>query len=261
MVTSSSMPVLDLAKYPAVSQTRRNPRSTSRRYAFIPTTRVLGVLGEFGWHPVQVSEARARLDRIGYQKHLVRLRHVDDLDRCDGEVADVLLYNSHSGECSFRLMAGVYRFVCSNGLVVGDTVQEHRIEHRGYADESVANAVGDIMGQAPRLLDRIERFKAIDMMPQEQEAFAESAGHLRFPVDDWSVEPRELLRCRRSSDSSASLWTVFNRVQENMLNGGALMLSRTTNKVRRAKRIRSIQESVRLNQALWNLAESVAQWN
>jgi hypothetical protein len=215
-------------------------------------------MGQFGWLPVQVSEAKAHKNRQGYQQHLVRLRHADDLDRSSGEVADILLYNSHTGESSFRLMAGIYRFVCGNGLVVGQTVAEHRISHRGYADQHVANSVDAIMGQAPRLMDRINHYKTIHLLPLQEQALANAAANLRFDPERFIMQPQDLLRCRRGADAGGDLWRVFNRIQENLINGGTEVWNQETGKMRRSKRITSVAETIRLNQELWNLADAAA---
>ena len=52
----------------------------SDKYHFIPTIDVITKITEFGWHPVNVQEASVRdLGKEGYQRHLVRFRHFDDL--------------------------------------------------------------------------------------------------------------------------------------------------------------------------------------
>jgi len=52
----------------------------SDKYHFIPTINVIEEIRANNWYPVTVSEASVRDDdKQGYQQHLVRFRHFDDL--------------------------------------------------------------------------------------------------------------------------------------------------------------------------------------
>jgi hypothetical protein len=57
-------------------------------------------------------------------------------------------------------------------------------------------------------------------------------------------------------DAGDDLWTVFNRVQENLL-GGGLVRRTESGRLSRTRRITSIRQDVRLNSRLWDLAEEV----
>lgn len=66
----------------------------------------------------------------------------------------------------------------------------------------------------------------------------------------------QLLTCRRGEDLRGDLWSVFNRIQENVLRGGLSRRS-PTGRLVRSWRITSIREDVRLNSGLWDLAEAM----
>ena len=66
----------------------------------------------------------------------------------------------------------------------------------------------------------------------------------------------QLLTCRRVDDLRDDLWSVFNRIQENVLRGGLSRRS-PTGRLVRSRRITSIREDVRLNSWLLDLAESM----
>jgi hypothetical protein len=51
------------------------------------------------------------------------------------------------------------------------------------------------------------------------------------------------------------LWTVFNRVQENMMRGGLEGLSANGRRIRTGG-IRAMGSTVKVNTSLWELAES-----
>ena len=91
----------------------------------------------------------------------------------------------------------------------------------------------------------------------EQLRLAEQALALRYadPLQA-GMTPAQLLCCRRVGDARDDLWTIFNRVQENVLQGGLIRRS-PTGRLVRSRRITSIREDVRLNGALWDLAEGM----
>jgi hypothetical protein len=90
-------------------------------------------------------------------------------------------------------------------------------------------------------------------------AFATAALPLRESSLD--IEPRQLLLARRIEDQAApngdrSVWGTFNVVQENLIRGG--IRGRMTNGGRRrTAAITNPGQDVKLNRALWTLAEAL----
>jgi hypothetical protein len=66
----------------------------------------------------------------------------------------------------------------------------------------------------------------------------------------------QLLICCRADDLGNDLWSVLNKVQENLLQGGLRRIA-TSGRRTRTRRITSIREDVRINSRLWDLAEEV----
>ncbi|MEE1707246.1 DUF932 domain-containing protein, partial [Pseudomonas aeruginosa] len=59
-------------------------------------------------------------------------------------------------------------------------------------------------------------------------------------------------------DNRADLWSVFNRTQENLIRGG--LLGRGGNGRRqRTRPVQGIDQDLRLNRALWLLADGLRQ--
>lgn len=50
-----------------------------------------------------------------HTKHMLRLRHASQIN--GAEAKEIVLLNSHDGTSSYQMVAGMFRFVCSNGLV------------------------------------------------------------------------------------------------------------------------------------------------
>lgn len=233
---------------------------TSDSYSFIPTTKVLEVLADNGWMPTQIMETRAKDENKGFQKHLIRLSN-EGLNyslALREEYPEIVLQNSHDGKNSFQLSLGVYRLVCSNGLMVGDTYQSHRIHHIGFTADAVQSAINGITCFAPKVLNAISDFKAIELSPMEQTAFAESVIEMVFDEEKRQyVKPDTLLNYHRSADIGNDLWKTFNRVQENVIRGRFKFqdgFKRT-----KAREIKSIDKNVMINRGLWALTEKMAE--
>jgi Domain of unknown function (DUF932) len=89
---------------------------TSHRYSFLPTSAILESMAEEGWLPVAVQEQVVRDEsRQGFQKHMVRFAHRDDLQKCSGERAEIVVINSHDRSSGYQIHAAIFRFVCCKG--------------------------------------------------------------------------------------------------------------------------------------------------
>lgn len=230
----------------------------SSRYGFISTREIINSFEQIGFMPRQVSIGRARSSKkLGFQKHLIRFQHTDLQMKVGGDsVPEVILINSHDGTTSARLSLGLFRFACSNGLIVGKTFQEYRIHHRLSGVDSFIQAAARIVDQVPLLEHRIKRYQERILSDAEVVDYATKALQLRFdkPDDDatiddhyaWQNRLNHIAFIRRYDDSGSNLWSVFNRVQENM------MVPRRGSGMRR---VTSPQSEVTLNQQLWDIAD------
>ncbi len=231
----------------------------SDKYHFIPTINVINEIKANNWYPVTVSEASVRdEDKEGFQQHLVRFRHFDDLLNPQENAVELLLFNSHDRSKSFSISAGIYRFVCSNGLVIADSVFEsYKIKHLGERENDVATAVSNITAIKPKLMDTIQKLESIELTQLEQESFARSSIPLRFNKH-LQVNHTDLLVPHRVEDENSSLYTVLNVIQENLLRGNISGINKETGRRFTSKEITSISKDVFVNQGLWDIAECIA---
>lgn len=246
------------AQAPALFTTE--PHSdVSDKYHFIPTIDVIDEIRKNNWYPVSVSEASVRdADKEGYQQHLVRFRHFDDLLVPQDNAVELILFNSHDRSKSFTISAGIFRFVCSNGLVVAENVFEsYKIKHIGERDNDVAAAIASITAIKPKLMQKIKRLESIELSPFEKESFAQSAIPLRFE-DHLEVDSSDLLVPHRSEDGKDDLYTVMNVIQENLLRGNVSGVNKETHRRFTSREITSISKDVSINQGLWDIAERIA---
>lgn len=245
------------------SVTQTKPFYHSSRYAFVPTTQVIELLGSKGWQPASIQETRV-LDehRQGYQKHLIRFRQeAKSLIKKDQLYPEIVFINGHDSRTAPQLHAGTFRCICSNGLIVADSVVESiHLRHVKNAAELIFTALEQLVESFPRLTQRIEEYRLIDLTPDEQGIFAEAAAAVRWPDDPKKLETLDLatiLRPRRVEDEPGTLWHTFQRLQEKLVMGGDTLFNRGRY-ARRAKPIQAIDEQRRVNVALWQLMEEIA---
>ena len=248
--------------------------TVSSKYSFIPTNRVLNVLKEEGWIPTKAQESRVRKEnKQGFQKHLIRLQNINH-EISNGElqltssdiVPEIILSNSHDAGASFCIMAGLFRMVCANGMIVADSMfGANKIRHLGYTDDKVKEAIYNVVEATPKIFNRVQEFQSIQLKEEERMAFAESALQLRFDDEqlqelNTSATIQRLLTSRRPEDANTTLWNTFNIIQEKFLKGGRFAINKEravyANKTREVK---SISENIRLNKSLWALTEKMAE--
>jgi hypothetical protein len=247
-----------IARYAPSVLAQEAHESRGDRYTFIPTIEVLDGLRREGFQPFEVRQTRVRdQSKREHTKHLVRLRHESSITSLE-EVPEIILLNSHDGSSSYQLLSGFFRFVCSNGLIAGDVCNDIRVRHSGNVVDDVIEGAVRVLDNVEEIAGRIDTYKSITLAPEEATVFANAALSLRWDEDKAPVQADQVLRTRRWADNKADLWTTFNRVQENLLKGGLSGRS-TTGRRTSTRAVGGVNENVKLNRALWSLADGLAQ--
>lgn len=230
--------------------------NVSNNYTHIPTSQVIEDMIELGWTPVSAQEVRARKSR-GYQKHIIRFQNQNIMIKGnDGDdvFPELLLTNSHDGKNAFHLRVGLYRLVCSNGLVIADTEFSNvAIRHMGYTFEALREQVLAMINTLPNLVQKINTFRTTELSETQIEEFATKAVALRWKGKKSYVELTELVAAERDQDKGSNLWTVFNRIQEKLVNGG--LSYNNGKKTRKVRALKNFTADMQFNGELWQLAE------
>lgn len=237
----------------------------SENYRFIPTSQVVKGLMDNGFMPVSAKQGNSRIEgKREFTKHLLRFRHekLTALTKGD-EIPEIVLINSHDGTSAYKLMLGIFRVVCANGLVVASSMlDEVKVRHSGKADlvDNVIEGSYQVINQAPVITEQVEQFKNLMLTHDEQVSYATAALELNPSTID--IQPKNLLQPRRYDDRGdsynvRSLWKTYNTVQENYTKGGLLGLTEQ-GKLRRTRQIKAISADTKLNKALWVLTERAA---
>ena len=235
--------------------------SRSERYTYIPTIDVLRGLRKEGFEPFMVAQSKSRIEgKTDFTKHMIRMRHAGQVE-AKPEANEIILINSHDGASSYQMLAGVFRFVCCNGLVCGTVANDIRVPHKGDVQDDVIEGAFRVLDDFEAVDASTEGMKALTLNVDEERAFATTALALRYGERTEGQPPapvtaQQLVEARRAEDMGRSLWTTFQRVQENVLRGGQPGRSTQGRRVR-TREVSSIDRGVSLNRALWMLAEEM----
>ena len=234
----------------------RHTGTTSDKYTHVSTAHVLDVLAAAGWVPVSGTQVRARKENDGFQKHMIKLQNPAYTNAL--ATPQAVLLNSHNGTGAFKLMVGLNVRACMNGLIMASEVYETtNVRHVGYADQKVELALGKIVNLIPQMMAKMAEWSSIILTEGQAVSFALEASQLRAS-DSYIVNIHELLRCRHYEQRPLTLWNVFNRVQEGLVKGGVRVKSTVSGKVQRSRTLKNIAEDIKINQAIWTLADKTA---
>ncbi|MBT9504975.1 DUF932 domain-containing protein [Rhodoferax sp.] len=231
--------------------------SRSSRYTYIPTIDVLRGLRKEGFSPFMVCQTRTRDDaKRDHTKHMIRLRHASQINA--SEANEVVLLNSHDGSSSYQMLSGVFRFVCANGMVCGETQSDIRVRHTGNIVDNVIEGAFRVLEGFELIDTQRDGMKALTLNQGEQTAFAHAALALKYETDltPAPITESQLLQPKRMADRAGDLWTTFNRVQENIMRGGLQGRGPTGQRVT-TREVKGIDQNIKLNRALWVLAEEM----
>lgn len=231
--------------------------SRSERYTCIPTITLLESLQREGFQPFFACQARVRdPGKREHTKHMLRLRREGQIT--GKQVPEIILLNSHDGSSSYQMLPGLFRAVCQNGLICGESFGEVRVPHKGNVVEKVIEGAYEVLGAFDRIEEKRDSMQSLMLPPPAQQAFAKAALTYRFGEEHQPVTEEQILAPRRWQDESSDLWTVFNRLQENLIKGG---LSARTAQGKRShtRAVKGIDGDLKLNRALWVMAEQMQQ--
>ena len=188
---------------------------------------------------------------------MLRLRHASQIN--GAEANEIILLNSHDGTSSYQMLAGMFRFVCQNGLVCGDTFADVRVPHKGNVTDHVIEGAYEVLHGFERVQDSRDAMRVITLDDGEAEVFARSALTLKY---DDSGRP-----CHHGDPDPAA--PSFRRQPRRSVVG--LQPSAGEPGQRRPGRpcrqrapathapVQGIDQNVRLNRALWLLADGLRQ--
>jgi hypothetical protein len=247
-----------------------NP-DVSSKYLFINTETIIDDLAKLNWFPVTVAQRKQRKEEgTIFSKHMVSFQNPEiKITSKDGDDAwpRIILTNSHDGMQAFKFSVGIFRMVCSNGLVVADEkFSDFKIKHKGYTFAELRNVVNQAVTDLPsrvevlnsmrnKILTNDEKNKlALDSMLIRAGVQPGTTKAMDFKYDEETIE--DILEPKRSADEGDDLWKVFNVIQEKITQGDFHAALRGA-KVRKVRKIKSFEKDLEINKKLFKLATAL----
>jgi hypothetical protein len=221
----------------------RNVQRIKQKEFYIPTLDVITKLQDEGWQLSGVAEQRGKNRKI--TSNYVQLQHPDfavqNSKGKDEAFTSITLSNSCNGSRPLQMSLGLFRQVCTNGLIRFDQHAEtEKIKHIEVNARDLDRFVISMNGKASQLLTEVNEMKHKGLSLEDMRKLAHEAARLRYNnLDDINID--DLLIVNRVEDESNDLWTIFNRIQENLTHD-----------------VKNMSEDIRLNQQLFSLVENFA---
>ena len=216
-----------------------NVQKIKQKEFYIPTLDVVETLQNEGWKIKGVDEQRSKSRKI--VNNYVQMYHPDFLIKNskgnDEAVTSITISNSCSGNQPLNLDLGVYREICSNGLMgFTKAAETTKIKHTRINARDLNLFIFDLDNKATKILEEVQKMKCKNLTIDEMRNLAYQAAKLRYNEESENFNFDNLLKVNREEDIENDTWSVFNRIQENLTYN-------INNKV----------EDIRLNKQLYNI--------
>jgi hypothetical protein len=238
----------------------RDPSRTSNRYQSTDDVAVLRAMNEQGWFINSYRQVKAHDAQKGiFKTYLATYTHPQFPALGDEGRLTILQRNAKDGTKTFAFNVGFFRFVCTNGLIVGSKLIEPiNVRHIGEAPTKVLEVLDLVLDKSPMLYERVGAMQKVMLTDSQALDFAAKGLELRFG-ENRIIEPKDLLVSQRNSDEGQSLWKVFNKVQERLMKPQGLIGKSKENKTRKVSAIKNINLDYNINTGLWDMAEEYMQ--
>ena len=258
------------AQVPVAFATKPTNKAVTESYVHISTEKVIDDLEKLGWLPVEGSQRKNRGKDTIFSKHMIQFQNPDIMVKgADGDNAfpRILVTNSHDGMNSFQFRVGIFRLVCSNGLVIAtEEFESFKIRHKGYTFAELSKVIVQAVQDLPGKVEVMNKMTQRILSEEEQRKLALDALMIRSGITPGSKQAKEreyddetldeMLEVKREADEGDNLWVVFNRIQEAVTQGG-FSAALSGSKVRKVRKITSFEKDTKVNQELFKLATSL----
>jgi len=253
-------------KAPAVFSKEYHPNRSSR-YSFLSTEEILDAMIKLGWKPSYAKQT----GKNQFGRHLVRLENdnLSNVIKIEGLKPQIIVDNSHDGFSQASIHAGIFRLICTNGLVasIPGMYDNFKFKHVGINAEELKQSMERLADNYSMIGPHLNNMMNFDLTREMQEDFAIKAVALREPwrfMENDKVmtnkvtklnDIKDILTPKRGADQGEDLWRTFNVIQEKLVNGGYKRLS-DKGRASKTRALMNPGRDVNFNKGLWELAES-----
>lgn len=240
-----------IAFVPSLDKNWRDNQLIKSKPYQIETLDVVKHFQDEGWNIKGSYQTRKKNNKVS--SHHVKMEHPDLIIKNNkGQreaLANVLISNSCNGASPMTLDIGAYRMVCSNGLYSIDSISHAEIKHNEKNISHLPEIIGNFNLKADKVLNEFKKLKEVQLSSKQRSELAFKAAGLRFG-NNINFDAEQLLNIHRKEDEDDSLWSVYNRIQENLTKSNVL-IDRDGNLI---GGVNNINEDVKINQQLFELA-------
>jgi len=245
---------------PAVFSNVWEQEKLSQRYKFFPTYKILDFFENFNWKPVNAYQSKSRVKNPFTSKHILRLRHENAtavMPEVGSLIPEIVVKNSHDGTTGLQIHLGLFRLVCSNGLVVANSmIADFKFRHMGIEMDDIYRVTVQMQNKFDEIWNKIYEYKTIYLTDKQKLDFATQVVEYNWKNRNMNVEPEKLIIPRRDIDNADDLFTTYNVIQENLTKGGILYINPRYNTFRYTRRIKDGHRDFNVNCFLWQLMEN-----
>jgi hypothetical protein len=246
-------------------------------YGFVSTDNLIESFGQTGWYVAEEKVAKVRkIEKQGFQRHIIRLHHDDyktipGLSEANTTRPELIVLNSHDGSSRLRILLGMLRMVCLNGIIAGTSLREFGTTHSGDLTKKLTGGIEYMTSGVPDMIGQVQVLQNARFTQAALEQLVKSVVDERLKtVDPIKVNYGTALAVTRNQDAADDAFTVFNRLQERLMRGGIeytynkKILDSTGNVVdvvestRVTRRLNSIPQAVKLNRMAYDMAVQLA---
>lgn len=233
---------------------RDNQRIKSKDFQIETLDAIEGFQKE-GWSINGAYEQRGKDRRIS--SHIIKMQHPDfGIKNHKGQteaIATLNISNSCNGAKPLEMDLGAFRQVCSNGLMAHTSYSHERASHTQKGFFSLPDIMSRLNSKVSNVMEEFNKLKSVELDPAKAMSLAVSAAELRFGKDH-GINAAQLLNVIREEDEGNDLWSVFNRIQENVTQSSRIF----NPEGRLITGINDPYEDKRVNKELFQLAHAYA---
>jgi len=230
---------------------------TSKYYNPFPTIKLIEELNKKGWEVKYVSERKVRKEiNKGFQKHIVRLRLNSNTNEGNinikwnkelGIIPELTISNSNDGRDGFNFYLGYYK-LNSNTHVIFSLNSIH-LGHMGNTLDKCKELILKLNFDFDNLFNLLIKSNTIVLTHSQQEKLAQQSCFIRWGKRDF-IKPNSLYYSLRENEDENTLWNVFNRIQEKIINGNDENLRDIND--RKVRQIKNFTQNIQINKDFFN---------
>ena len=261
-------PIIQVSKKPTLKPT----------YGFVSTQELINSFQSKGWYPVDEKVMRVRKEENeGFQKHLIRLENnsfpsIPGLSESNQSRPQIVIVNSHDGTSALRMMLGLIRMACLNGIIAGTGLREFRVTHSGNLTNKIGEGLEYLVANLDAMVAQIQTLQNTKFTEANFKEFLKNVVDARFQhtPNVLDIDYNSASRVLRAEDQASDAFTAMNRVQESIIRGGIKytkkveILDVNGNVIREdikatvSKKLNSIPQNIKLNKVIYSKAVQLA---